>query len=145
LHRGPRSLMQRCCVAMYGDELDFYTRMYNEIERLRKEGVVEYVTSYDRFREIIEDNRVVVAMFTTPTCSACIMYKPIFYMVAEKLKDKAKWIEVDAYEAPEAAFESGVTATPTTIIYVNGEVVDGFVGILDDEGLMEIVKQYIEE
>ncbi|ALL01037.1 Thioredoxin [Pyrodictium delaneyi] len=130
---------------MYGDELDFYTKMYNEIERLRKEGVVEYVTSYDRFREIIENHPVVVAVFTTPTCSACMIYKPIFYMVAEKLRDKAKWIEVDAYEAPEAAFESGVTATPTTIVYVDGEAVDGFVGILDEEGLVEIVKQYVEE
>lgn len=126
------------------EEVDFYTRMYDEIERMRKEGIVEYVTSYARFREILKNHRVTVAVFTTPTCTACMVYKPIFYMTAEKLRDQAKWIEVDAYEAPEAAFEWGVTATPTTIVYVNGEAVEAFVGVLDDESLEEIVKGAVE-
>ncbi len=120
---------------------DYYeeAEVYEYLDELREKGIVEYVTSYEKFKKILRENKVVVAVFTTPTCSACFMYKPIFYIVAEKLRDKAKWVEVDAYATPEAAVEVGVMATPTTVIFVDGKIVDGFVGILDEETLEDMV------
>ena len=126
------------------DSLDFYSWSSDYIEQLRKKGIVEYVTDYQRYREILEKHPVVVAVYTTPTCSACAIYKPIYYMVAEELQDKAKWIEVDAYYAPEAAIEVGVMATPTTMFFVNGEAVDGFVGVMDEDGLKEALEEVLK-
>ncbi len=123
--------------------VDFYEWSSEYIERLRKQGIVEYVTDYERYRRILEEHPVVVAVYTTPTCSACAIYKPIYYMVAEELSDKAKWIEVDAYYAPEAAYEVGVMATPTTMFFVNGEAVDGFVGVMDEDGLKEALEEVL--
>jgi thioredoxin-like negative regulator of GroEL len=127
------------------EEYGFFDETSEFILRARKEGIVEYVTSTDRFHEILEHEPLVVAVYTTPTCTACAMYKPIYYIVASEHQDGVKWIEVDAYQAPEAAFEYGVTATPTTIIFLKGRPVDGFVGIMDEEGLWETVKQYLEK
>jgi len=127
------------------EEYGFLDETSEFILRARREGIVEYVTSYDRFREILEKEPLVVAVYTTPTCSACAMYKPIYYIVASDHQDGVKWIEVDAYQAPEAAFEYGVTATPTTIIFLHGKPVDGFVGIMDEEGLWEAVKPFYEK
>ncbi len=125
----------------YSGEEDFYTWSFNYIEELRKKGIVLYITSYEDYKRVLEKARVVVAVFTTPTCSACMIYKPIFYSVAEKMKsDDTVFIEVDAYYAPEAAYEVGVMATPTTVIYINGEPVDGIVGIIDEESLMELIE-----
>jgi len=127
------------------EEYGFLDETSEFILRARREGIVEYVTDYRRFREILEQHPLVVAVYTTPTCAACAMYKPIYYIVASEHRDGIKWIEVDAYQAPEAAFEYGVTATPTTIIFLNGRPVDGFVGVMDEEGLWETVKPYYEK
>jgi len=126
------------------EEYGFLEESSEFIRRAREEGVVEYVTSADRFREILRGHRLVVAVVTTPTCSACALYKPIFYLVADEHREGVKWVELDAYYAPEPAFEYGVAATPTTLIFVDGEPVDGFVGIMDEEGLWEAVRPHLE-
>jgi len=126
---------------------DYYeeeAEVYEYLEELREKGIVEYVTSYEKFKNILRENKVVVAVFTTPTCSACFMYKPIFYIVAEKLQNKAKWIEVDAYAAPEAAIEAGVMATPTTAVIIDGEIANGLIGILDEETLEETLNEALK-
>jgi len=127
------------------EEFGFLEESSEFIRKLRRSGVVEYVTSTDRFLEILKENPIVVAVYTTPACSACAIYKPIFYIVASEHPREVKWVEVDAYQAPEAAFAYGVSATPTTIIFVDGEPVDGFVGIMDEEGLWETVKPYVDK
>jgi len=127
------------------EEFGFYDETSEFIRRARQEGVVEYVTSAERFHEILREHSLVVAVYTTPTCSACAIYKPIYYIVASDRQDGIKWIEVDAYQAPEAAFEYGVTATPTTIIFLEGQPVDGFVGVMDEEGLWEAVEPYYKK
>lgn len=128
----------------YSGEEDFYTWSFNYVEKLRKKKVVLYITSYEEYKRVLGRAKAVVALFTTPACSACMIYKPIFYSVAEKMRSgDIVFIEVDAYYTPEAAYEVGVMATPTTVMYINGEPVDGIVGIIDEESLMELIENTI--
>ena len=126
------------------DEMDFYSWSSKYIEDLRKKGIVRYVTSYDEYRKLTRSKPLVVAVYTTPTCSACAIYKPIYYIVAEEYTSNnpdVAFLEVDAYYAPEAAYEVGVMATPTTIFFVNGRPVDGVVGVLDEDSLKEMIEE----
>lgn len=125
---------------------DFYEWSASYISKLREEGVVKYVTSYEEFKKILDSARLVIAVFTTPTCTACMIYKPIFYMVADKMKDDdVKFIEVDAFYAPEAAYESNVLITPTTVAYVDGNSIEIVEGILDEESLIEFIKNIMSK
>lgn len=125
---------------------DFYEWSASYISKLREEGVVKYVTSYEEFKKILDSARLVIAVFTTPTCTACMIYKPIFYMVADKMKDDdVKFIEVDAFYAPEAAYESNVLTTPTTVAYIDGSSIEMVEGILDEESLIEFIKNIMSK
>jgi thioredoxin-like negative regulator of GroEL len=118
-------------------------------EGSRVEEPVKYIADYASFREAVCKHPVVVAIFTSPTCPACRMYKPIFYryasMASRKLRGRVGFMEVDVYYAYEAAMEVGVMATPTTVIFHNCRPVDGFAGVVDEETLHEILAPYLEE
>jgi len=115
-----------------------------------EEEPVEFVTDSKRLREILCKYPVVIAVFTSPTCAACAVYKPIFYAYAEEVlrrggseaKKKIKFIEVDVYHLYEEALNLGVMGTPTTIVFQNCKPVDGFPGAVDDITLVEILKPY---
>ncbi len=128
--------------------IDELVRKYYEEARERgSDSPVELVLDEKRFDEIICKYPVVVAVFTSPTCPACEMYRPILYMYAEKnrekLKGRVKFIEVDVYHLTEKAWELGVMSTPTTIIFHQCKPVEGFVGPADEETLDEVLKPYI--
>ncbi len=112
------------------------------------EEPVKYITSYRVFHETICRNPVVVAIFTSPTCPACRVYKPIFYRYAaeasQKLGGRVVFAEVDVFYAPEAAYEVGVMSTPTTVIFKGCKPVDGFVGIADEDTLNEFIVKYLD-
>ena len=91
---------------------------------------------------------VTLLVFTSPYCPYCEAYRYIlesFWERARKrnLAEKVSIVEVDATENPELAEELGVYATPTTIVYVNCRPVDGFVGLVDEEYLEEMVERYL--
>ncbi len=116
-----------------------------------EEQVVEFVTDKERFREILCKYPVVVAIFTSPTCAACAIYKPIFYAYAEEVyrrggeeaRRNIKFIEVDVYHLYEEALDLGVMGTPTTIVFQSCKPVDGFPGAVDDITLVEILRPYV--
>ncbi len=114
-----------------------------------EDDAVELITEGERLDQIVCKYPVVIAMFTSPTCAACAIYKPIFYEFAKKARrmygDRVKFVEVDVYYAYEKAMELGIMGTPTTIIFRNCEVVDGFVGAVDEYSLEEILRPYLEE
>jgi thioredoxin-like negative regulator of GroEL len=120
-----------------------------ESRKTRIEEPVKYITSYRVFRETICKSPVVVAIFTSPTCPACRVYKPIFYRYAaeasKKLRGRVVFAEVDVFYAPEAAYEAGVMATPTTVIFKDCRPVDGFTGIADEETLHSIILEHLGE
>ena len=88
-------------------------------------------------------SKLVFAVFTTPYCSACVMYKPFVEEVAKLLGDVIEFIEVDAYSAPEPAWELGIMSTPTTVLFYKGKPVDGFVGVTDVSGILEFLAEVL--
>lgn len=58
-----------------------------------------------------------IVYFTTPDCVACkVAQRPALNRLQEKLGERLKVIEVDAYENPGMAREWGVLSVPTTFI-----------------------------
>ena len=111
---------------------------------------IEIIGSNDELDKAVCRHRVAVILFSSPTCPACAAYRPIFYQYASEAKkrygeEKVGFYEANVYDVLEKAWELGITATPTTIIFKNCKPVDAIVGLVDEDSLAYIVKQYLEK
>lgn len=97
------------------------------------------VKSRNEFHRIINEERAVVAVFTSPYCGACRAYEPIFERVAEELKDKAVFVKVNVLENIDLAQEYDIMATPTTLIFYKGEPVKMILGAVSADLLRESI------
>ncbi len=112
----------------------------------RDEPPVYFVDSDNVLEELICKWPTTIVLFTSPMCPACHMYRPIFYEYAASAKKKygarIGFLEVDVSRAYRLAVELGVMSTPTTVVFYNCKPVDGFVGVLYEDMLEELVSRY---
>jgi len=109
-------------------------------EKLPKEHKrIINVKSKDEFHRIINEERAVVAVFTSPYCGACRAYEPVFEKVAEELEDKAVFVKVNVLENIDLTQEYDIMATPTTLIFYKGEPVKMILGAVSVDLLRESI------
>ena len=109
---------------------------------------IEIIGSDEEMDKAACRHRVAVILFSSPTCPACAAYRPIFYQYASGAKRKygeeeVGFYETNVYDVLEKAWELGITATPTTIIFKNCKPVDAIVGLIDKDSLAYMVEQYM--
>jgi thiol-disulfide isomerase/thioredoxin len=109
--------------------------------------LVVVVEGDDEFKRLVCSKPLAVAMFSSPMCPACEMYRPMFREAARiaksKLGDRIIFVEADVMTTYEVAMELGILSTPTTVVFRNCRPVDGFVGPLLPEDLVEIVLEHV--
>lgn len=66
-----------------------------------------------------ESSRPIVVLYTSPTCGPCRSLKPIFNKVIEEFAGQVHMVEIDIEKDPEIAEASGVTGTPTIMVFKN--------------------------
>ncbi len=93
--------------------------------------------------DILSKNKVVLIDFWAQWCSPCHLYEPIFSKVAEKYKGKAIFGRLNVDENPKTADEYQVLNIPTTLIFVDGKVVDSIVGAVDETTLENTLAKYV--
>jgi thioredoxin 1 len=106
---------------------------------------VEYTINVtdNNFDEIITKNKVVFVDCWAPWCAPCHIYEPIYSKVAEQYKDKAVFARLNVDENPRTADKYDVMNIPTTLIFVDGKLVDQIVGAVDEDTLKSYVEKYI--
>jgi len=107
-----------------------------------KEALTITITDQN-INEIISKNKVVLIDFWAQWCSPCHLYEPIFDKVAEKYKGRAIFGRLNVDENPKTADEYQVLNIPTTLIFVDGKVVDSIVGAVDETTLESTLAKYI--
>ena len=121
-------------------------RIYQRLLRARQEEAVvkrlRRVSSIEEFQKTVSTGRPVVVVFTSPMCPGCQMYKPMVEEAAAHLPD-VEFLEVDAYELPDLAWQYGVMSLPTTIIFIDGRPVDGFMGVMEPGDLVRYIRQVL--
>jgi len=117
------------------------------VSGLYAQGVVKELSTTN-FQETLEKNELVLVNFTAPWCGSCQKMKPMYDKVAQKLKSKAVFAEVNTDEAKELATAYRITNVPTMILFKNGKEENHYVGSLDEEEIelfvnpTEIVQKY---
>jgi thioredoxin 1 len=118
-------------------------------EYLKDMGIDEIVVKTAENEEELDKavcrHSTTIVLFSSPTCPACAAYRPIFYTYAYKAlkkygEKKVGFYEADVYNMLEKAWELGISATPTTIIFKKCKPVDGIIGLVDEEYLAELVE-----
>ncbi len=100
------------------------------------------VETSEKLQDILRKHRVVLVAFTGLTCPACQLYRPVLEKLAE-LVEKLPVVEYVVDYDPEPAIQLGILGTPTTVVYIDGEPVEGFVGAVDLPDLAEFVARIV--
>ncbi|BFH74409.1 thioredoxin [Sulfurisphaera javensis] len=118
-------------------------RLEEKAEKIIKKEEVTVTITDSNIDEIITKNKVVFIDCWAPWCAPCHIYEPIYNKIAEKYKDKIVFGRLNVDENPKTADKYGVMNIPTTLIFVNGQVVDQIVGAVDESTLEDYVKKYL--
>lgn len=91
------------------------------------------------FEKAVSASDVSVIDFYAEWCGPCKTLKPVLEEVSEK---GVKVYSVNVDNNKELATEHGISSIPAVFIYKAGKKVDEFIGVKDDEEIMEIVKKH---
>ena len=83
---------------------------------------------------------VTLVDFWAPWCAPCKMQIPILDQVAEKTGDKATIAKMNVEDCPAPASQFGVRAIPTLILFKDGEVIQQFVGVQQENVLVQAIE-----
>jgi len=84
---------------------------------------------------------VTLVDFWAPWCGPCRMQGPIVDMVAQQVDGKAKVAKLNVDDSPATAAAYGVRSIPTLLVFRDGRVVQQFVGVRDQQQLVEAIEK----
>ncbi len=94
-------------------------------------------------REVIERSYTVPVLvdFWAEWCMPCRMLSPVLERLAQKANGRWVLAKVNTEEHPELAYRYGVRSIPNVKLFVDGEVVDEFVGALPEY----VIERWLEQ
>ena len=108
-----------------------------------RKGVLHLNT--ESFKELLKsEEKPVLVDFWAEWCAPCRMLSPIIEKLAEKYSGKVVFAKVNVDECPELANEYGIMAIPTLILFINGAEVNRIVGLVPEEYIEAMIKNYVK-
>ena len=98
------------------------------------------VITTDNFREIVDNNSIVLIDFWANWCGPCRMFAPILDEAAKELLGVAVVGKCNVDDDEDLAREHGIMSIPTVVMYKNGSVVAKFSGSRSKEQVVDFVK-----
>ncbi|XP_004634633.1 thioredoxin, mitochondrial [Octodon degus] len=92
---------------------------------------------------VVNSETPVVVDFHAQWCGPCKILGPRLEKMVAKLQGKVVMAKVDIDDHTDLAIEYEVSAVPTVLAIKNGDVVDKFVGIKDEDQLEAFLKKLI--
>ncbi len=91
--------------------------------------------------EVEEKDGLVVVDFWAPWCAPCRMVAPIVESLADEYEGKVRFVKVNVDEAQAVASKYGIRSIPTIGIFRNGEVINGVVGAVPKQVLVQAIEE----
>jgi thioredoxin 1 len=93
----------------------------------------------NELQEKIKNGEKVIVEFWGTWCGPCIMMKPTFEKVANENTSDVQMYTMDIDNNREFVSSLGIRSIPTIKVFNGGEVTDTKVGILQEQGIKELV------
>jgi thioredoxin 2 len=85
----------------------------------------------------------VLVVFFATWCGACRSLEPSLDSIAARYKGKLKVAKLDVERNPQNAAKYQIRATPTLIVFQNGNAAERIEGALPEAQLDQLVKKYV--
>ena len=90
--------------------------------------------------EVLNYDGKVLVDFYADWCGPCKMMSPIIDSIAEKLEGNVKVGKINIDENQELAIKYQVMSIPTIMIFSNGIAVKSFIGVTDEQEILDCLK-----
>ena len=97
------------------------------------------VISKEQFDESVKSDKLTIVDFWAEWCGPCRMLKPILHKIAEENLD-IQLLTVDVDQNQDLATEYDINSIPAVFFFKNWEIVDNFIGVIPEEGILEKIK-----
>jgi len=99
------------------------------------------ITSADFNQVVIQGSQQapVLVDFWAPWCGPCRMLTPVLEKLADEYQGKFQLVKVNSDENLDLAREYGIRSIPNVKAFVNGQVVDEFLGALPESAVREFI------
>lgn len=87
--------------------------------------------------EVIESAGPVVVDFYAPWCAPCRMLGPIMDKLADQYDGRIRFYKVNVDDEPDLAGVFGISGVPTVLMFRDGNLVDGFVGLNSPQAIQD--------
>jgi thioredoxin 1 len=94
-----------------------------------KPSMVQSISDSDFSGKVLHASKPAAVLFSSPTCPACKMLKPLYIEVAEDLGEKAEFYEIDI-SSSETWRNYDVLVIPTILVFKEGQVKDKLLSLL---------------
>ncbi|MFP4622830.1 MAG: thioredoxin [Gemmatimonadota bacterium] len=91
--------------------------------------------------EVEDKDGLVVVDFWAPWCAPCRMVAPIIESLAEDYDGRVRFAKVNVDEVPAVASRYGIRSIPTIGIFRNGEAINGVVGAVPKQVLVQAIEE----
>ena len=101
-------------------------------------GKLKELESAENFQTEIASGVVLVDFFAT-WCRPCQMQVPILTNIAAKLGNKVSILKIDTDKFGSLAQQFGVSSIPTLLVFKNGNIVERFTGLQQENTLASVL------
>jgi thioredoxin 1 len=101
------------------------------------------VKDTDFSQKVLESDLPCLVDLWAEWCAPCHMIAPILKEIAKEYEGKLNVCKLNVDENPKTAFEYGIMAIPTLLIFKNGELVDKIIGLQDKKEIAKKVELLI--
>src|SRR4030042_6117368 len=96
------------------------------------------------FEEIKKSEKPVLVDFFTEWCPPCSLLAPILENVGKDFGGRAEFLKINLDAIPLTAQKLGIDKIPTVIVFKNGEVATGFVGLRPEVAIREWLEDFLK-
>ena len=102
------------------------------------------VSEADFAQEVVAAEGLVLVEFYATWCGSCRRMAPVLDRLAVDLASEARFVKVNADEAPTLVVQYGVTSTPTMVVFDHGAPGAVLVGAQTEQAVRDLVTGQLE-
>ena len=101
-------------------------------------------TNFEQAVLVASQTTAVLVDFWADWCAPCRSLTPVLTKLAEDYGGSFILAKVNSDENQRLAAQVGIRSLPTVLLFVNGQIVDGFVGVQPESAVRALLDQYVK-